>query len=290
MVLSDPFSPLGQQYSPDQIAFLRAVIAGDEPFLTPEFVAAAAQEVALYHGNRSVEEIRPLRPMIFTRAWASLNAARATRPRAPDRVDMARTDVTSLRREIPYSYFFAVDDSTIRHRQFDGDTSQEMTRAAFLMADAVTVLPYDPLRDRVLVIEQFRFGPYARGDARPWMLEPIAGRVDAGEGTEATARREGEEEAGVKIGALHKVAEYYPSSGAITEYVTSYIGICDLPDGITQTGGGLEEEHEDIASYLLSYDRLMEMCDAGQLDVGPLYLSALWLSRHRDRIKREAGL
>ncbi len=286
MGMTDSFKALSAQYTADEIAFLREVLAGDEAFLTPEFVATAAREVVLYHGTRSVEELRPLRPMIFSRTWARMTAGQGGRPRGPARTDVSRADVTTLRRDIPYSFFFAVDDSTIRHRQFDGTQSKDMTRAAFLMADAVTVLPYDPVRDRVLVIEQFRFGPYARGDERPWMLEPIAGRVDAGEGPEATARRECEEEAGVTIGALHKIAEYYPSSGGITEYVTSYIGLADLPDGITQSGGGLDVEHEDIASYLLSFDDLMAMCDAGQLDVGPLYMSALWLARHRERIRQ----
>lgn len=286
MGVNDVFAALSPRYSSTEIDFLREVLEGDEPFLSPEFIAAAAHEVVHYHGERSVEELRPLRPMIFTRAWARMTAEAGGRPRSPARVDMTRDDVTSLRRDIPYSFFFAVDDRTIKHRHFDGSESRDMTRAAFLMADAVTVLPYDPVRDRVLVIEQFRFGPYARGDERPWMLEPIAGRVDAGEGPEATARRECEEEAGVTIGALHKIAEYYPSSGGITEYVTSYIGLADLPDGITQSGGGLDIEHEDIASYLLSFDDLMAMCDAGQLDVGPLYMSALWLARHRERIRQ----
>ena len=61
-----------------------------------------------------------------------------------------------------------------------------VTRAAFVSGDAVTVLPYDPLRDRVLVVEQFRAGPQARGDAQAWQMEAIAGRIDPGETPEAS--------------------------------------------------------------------------------------------------------
>lgn len=291
--LMDPMPPqynaLSDRYSPEQITYLYEVIHGEEPYLTEAFLRAAAEEVVLYIGQKPAGELRALRMMILIRAWARLRARRGTRPRAGDRRDMTRHDVTETNRQIPYSFFFAVDETHLTHTRFDGATSGEMRRAAFLMADAVTVLPYDPLRDRVLVIEQFRFGPYARGDARPWMLEPIAGRVDAGETAENTARREAEEEARVTLKALHKIAEYYPSSGAITEYVLSYIGIADLPDDVTGVGG-LESEHEDIASTLISFDRLMQMCDAGQLDVGPLYMSALWLARHRDRLRAEAGV
>ncbi|WP_460273740.1 NUDIX domain-containing protein [Celeribacter sp. ULVN23_4] len=290
MVVSDLFAPLSKTYKPEQIDFLRDVLTGDEAFLSPALIASAAEEVVLYHGEREVEELRVLRSLIFTRAWARLTAKMGGRPRAEKRADLSHKDVTLLSRTIPYTHFFAVDDSVITHRLFEGGSTDVMSRGGFLMADAATVLPYDPVRDHVLVIEQFRFGPYARGDARPWMIEPIAGRIDTGEGPEITARREAEEEAGVTIGALHKIAEYYPSAGAITEYVTSYVGIADLPHSLTKSGGGLDDEHEDIASYVIPFARLMEMCDAGQLDVGPLYMSALWLARHRDRLRAEAGL
>lgn len=282
------FSELSGRYSAEKLTFIRAVLDGDEPFLKGDFLAVAAEEVAVCFGARSVEDLRRLRPMIFTRAWARIRAE-AGRPRDASRTELGRDQVTLTSRSLPYSAFFAVEETTLSHRRFDGSQSGEMHRAAFLMADAVTVLPYDPVRDRVLVIEQFRFGPYARGDAHPWMVEPIAGRVDPGEGSEATARREAQEEAGVSLGALHKVAEFYPSSGAITEYVTSYVGIADLPDDIPGIGG-VAGEHEDIASSLLSFDALMEMCDASQLDVAPLYMSAFWLARHRERLRQEAGV
>ncbi|WP_139267025.1 NUDIX domain-containing protein [Celeribacter indicus] len=288
--MSDPFSALEGEYSPEEIAYLRAALAGDEPWLDAGLVALAAAEAIRYRGSRDAEALRPLRPMILIRAWSRRAARQSTRPRATElHADLTRADVELRQAELPYSGFFAVEEMRLAHRRFDGGMSGEMSRAAFLMVDAVTVLPYDPLRDRVLVIEQFRVGPLARGDAHPWMIEPIAGRIDPGEGPESTARREAVEEAGVTLGALHKIAEYYPSGGAVTEYVHSYIGIADLPDGITGVGG-VDTEHEDIASMLVGFDRLMELLDAGALDVAPLYLSALWLARHRDRLRREAGV
>ncbi|MCA0043759.1 NUDIX domain-containing protein [Celeribacter litoreus] len=285
--MTDCFAQLSVDYAPDEVEFLRDALSGDEPYLSPDLISAASEEALLYRGKRSVQEVRALRPAIFIRAWARVTARAGGRPRAEGRADLKREDVTLLSRELPYSAFFALEDTVLKHRQFDGAESREMHRAGFLMADAVTVLPYDPVRDRVLLIEQFRVGAFSRGDVRPWMLEPIAGRVDPGEGTEATARREAVEEAEITLGILHKIAEYYPSSGAVTEYVTSYIGIADLPDSCVSTGGGVDHEHEDIASTLWSFDQLMEMCDAGQLDVGPLYMSALWLDRHRDRIRAD---
>jgi nudix-type nucleoside diphosphatase (YffH/AdpP family) len=147
------------------------------------------------------------------------------------------------------------------------------------------VLPYDPVRDRVLLIEQFRAGPYARGDAQPWMLEPIAGRIDGGETPEQSARREAVEESGLTLKDLHLVAQYYPTPGAKSEYLFGYIATADLPDGSAGIGG-LEAEGEDIRSHVIPFARAMELVASGEINVGPLILLLLYLERMRDGLRR----
>lgn len=181
--------------------------------------------------------------------------------------------------------FFAVNVHRLRHRRFDGSFSQELTREVFVVGDAVTVLPYDPRRDRVLLVEQFRMGPYGRGDPLPWQLEAIAGRIDPGETPEEAARREAVEEAGLVLGALEKVAEYYPTPGAVAEYLYSYVALCDLPDGVAGVFGS-PDEAEDIKGHLLSFDRLVEVMAAGEIGNAPLLLTVLWLQRERARLRR----
>lgn len=181
--------------------------------------------------------------------------------------------------------FFAVNVHRLRHRRFDGSLSPDLTREIFVVGDAVTVLPYDPLRDRVLLVEQFRMGPFGRGDPLPWQLEAIAGRIDPGETPEEAARREAVEEAGLVLGRLEKVAEYYPTPGAVTEYLYSYVALCDLPDGVAGVFGA-EEEAEDIRGHLLSFDRLVEAMAAGEIGNAPLLLTVLWLQRERVRLRR----
>ena len=148
----------------------------------------------------------------------------------------------------------------------------------------MTVLPYDPVRDRVLLVEQFRAGPYARGDANPWQLEAIAGRIDPGEGPEEAARREAVEEAGLQLGALLPVAAYYPTPGAKTEYLYSYVALCDLPDGSAGVFG-VASEAEDIRGHLLAFDALMALVASGEASNAPLILTALWLQRERARLR-----
>ena len=183
-----------------------------------------------------------------------------------------------------HSGFFAVDVHRLRHRRFDGAMSPTLTREVFVVGDAVTVLPYDPVRDRVLVIEQFRMGPFGRGDPLPWQLEAIAGRIDPGESPEDAARREAVEEAGLVLGALERVAEYYPTPGAVAEYLYSYVALCDLPDGTAGVFGAADEA-EDIKGHLISFDRLVEVMASGEIANAPLLLTVLWLQRERARLR-----
>jgi nudix-type nucleoside diphosphatase (YffH/AdpP family) len=171
--------------------------------------------------------------------------------------------------------------------QFDGAISETLDREVFVAGDAATVLPYDPGRDRVLLIEQFRMGPYERGDRHPWILEPIAGRIDGFETAASTARREAVEEAGLNLRALEPIARYYGTPGYSTELFHSFLGIADLPDGLTGLGG-VADEHEDIRSHVISFDAAMQLIETGEANNGPLILSLLWLARERDRLRGDA--
>ncbi|MFZ1470680.1 MAG: NUDIX domain-containing protein, partial [Paracoccaceae bacterium] len=200
----------------------------------------------------------------------------------------ARKDYNRSALHQPFAGFFAVEEFDLTFRRFDGSVSPPVRREVFIAADAVTVLPYDPVRDRVLLVEQVRTGPMARGDVNPWQLEAVAGRIDPGETPEGAARREACEEAGLTLGDLQPVAAYYPSTAACSEYVFSYVALCALPDG---TAGvfGLEAEAEDIRGHLVDFDDLIDRLDAGELGNAPLILSVQWLLRHRARLRAAAG-
>lgn len=211
--------------------------------------------------------------------------------------------VETVDRRLAYTEFFQVEERDLRFPTFGGTLSEVVTRAGFVMGDAVTVLPYDPRRDRVLLVEQFRAGPFMRGDPAPWSLEPVAGRIDPGESPEQAARREAREEAGLELGALSQVARYYPSPGAVTEYLYSYVGIADLPEDAARIGG-LAAEAEDIRGVLLDFGALMDLIagtgsagESGSATRGesgnragnaPLILTGWWLAAHRDRLRRGA--
>ncbi|MFG6594174.1 NUDIX domain-containing protein [Sulfitobacter sp. 1A13368] len=243
----------------------------------------AAREVMSYMGKRTRAEVDAMFPMIRRRAHQQVLAAQGMHdPLALD----GKVEVTDRRRV--YANFFALDEISLRHETFDGSMSAQIDRAVFVSADAALVLPYDPLRDRVLLVEQIRMGPLARGDHTRWQLEPIAGHIDPGETPQAAARREAQEEAGITVGALEPVGNVYASPGNATEFFHIFVGLADLPDHIIGTGG-LAAEGEDIRSHLMSSDDLMALADAQALANAPLVASAYWLARHRERLRSEGA-
>lgn len=247
-----------------------------------EVSVLAAREAMSYRGIKTATQVAAMLPMIRARAWSRMNAATSLHGA---RTLPGKAQIRSRRRA--YAHYFAVDDYELHHDRFDGTVSPLVARAVFLAPDAALVLPYDPIRDRVLLVEQMRMGPLARGDAVLWQLEPIAGRLDPGETPEAAARREALEEAGLTLGALEKVAETYCSPGTSSEFHYIYVGLAMLPDEAAGLGG-LEAEDEDIRAHLLDFEVLMQMCETMQIANGPLVMASYWLARHRARLRAAA--
>lgn len=243
----------------------------------------SANEVMQYRGIKTADEIAQMFPMIRARASSTVNA---TRSKHGVRTLPGHVEVTNKRR--PYAQYFALDEFDLRHTKFDGSMSDTVTRAVFRAPDAALVLPYDPHTDRVLLVEQIRFGPFARGDQTLWQLEPVAGRLDAGEQPEQAARREMMEEAGLALKEMHPVGEVYCSPGTSSEFYYLYLGIADLPD-LTTRIGGLAAEDEDIRSHVIGFEDLMQLCDRFEVANAPILILAFWLARHRGRLRTAAG-
>ena len=242
----------------------------------------AAQEVMEAFDRLPPSWIGTRFPQIRSRAQARLNArtsapATLRHKAAPDHIQVARIEPL-------YDRFFLARNFHLRHAQFDGGLSAEIQREVFVMADAVTVLPYDPRRDRVMLIEQIRLGPVARGDAQPWLLECIAGRIDGGETPEAAARREALEEGGIELRDLISLGGYYPSPGAVSEYLHGFIAVADLPE-MDPALGGLDTEDEDIRIHVVPFATAMDLCASGEIQNGPLLLSLLQLSQRREALR-----
>jgi nudix-type nucleoside diphosphatase (YffH/AdpP family) len=245
----------------------------------------AAREVMERMGHSSAEEVARLFPFIRARAWARL-LGQSPAPTALRR-DAKPGDLEVSARPSGFDGFFRVKHFDLRHRRFDGSFSDWFQRETFVAYDAALVLPYDPVNDLVLLVEQLRFGPIWRDDPVPWTLEPIAGLVDAGEAPADTARREAVEEAGLELGDLQSMMRAYPSPGYSSEFFHCFLGVCDLKRKRGDTDG-LSDEHEDIRSHVIPFERAMALVDSGEINAMPLVAMLLWLARHREHLRASA--
>ena len=242
-------------------------------------VCEAAQEAMSLFGEISAQDLLTVFPRFLTRAQSRMNAKRQNQHRETLR---GRVEITNRKRA--YSGFYALDELQLKHETFGGGMSELIHRAVFVTTDAALVLPYDPIRDRVLLVEQIRMGPLARGDDVLWYLEPVAGLIDPGETPHETAIREAKEEAGLDLSLLEPVSEGYLSPGGSTDYQYLYVGLCDLPDDAAGLGG-LAGEGEDIRAHLMPFDDLLTRADARNIHNAPLTLITHWLARHRARLR-----
>ncbi|OYW86777.1 MAG: ADP-ribose diphosphatase [Pseudomonadales bacterium 32-61-5] len=185
-------------------------------------------------------------------------------------------DVEIIQRDRCFSGFYNLDRFRLRHRLFRGGMGAEIERELFVRHDAVCVLPYDPQRDEVVLVEQFRMGAMARGD-NPWLVETVAGLIDTDEQPEEVARREAVEEAGLEIGELWPVTAYYPSPGGSTERIHSS----------HEAGGvfGLEEEGEDIRAAVWPLQTALAALRDGRIDNAATIIALQWLALNRDEIR-----
>ncbi|WP_226621589.1 NUDIX domain-containing protein [Alloyangia pacifica] len=245
-----------------------------------------AREIMRGHGQRPAAVVRKIRPYLAARAWSRRLAQRGTPcTLRSDRTSEGAVRIVSDRRS--HDGFFGLRDFSLQHERFDGGMSEVIHREGFMAYDAALVLPYDPARDLVLLIEQMRYGPILREDRHPWVLEPVAGLVDAGESPEDCARREAVEEAHLQLSTLEPMMRVYASPGYTSEFFHCFLGLCDLGD---HGGGlaGLDSENEDIRSHVLPFDAAMDLVESGEVNAGPLAMMLLWLARARERLRSAA--
>lgn len=192
-------------------------------------------------------------------------------------------NVTLLEEEVLHDGFMRLSRLALRHERFDGGVTGILSREILYRGPAVAVLPYDPVRDRVALIEQFRVGTYVAG-VRPWIMEIIAGMVEPGEDPLACARREAREEGGVVLGErAERICDYYPSPGGCSERLEIWCAQADL----SGEGGlhGLAAEDEDIRVHHLPSEAAFAMLQDGRANSSPILIALLWLRLERERLR-----
>ncbi len=201
-------------------------------------------------------------------------------------------DVEVIEKTTPFRGFFRLDHYRLKHRLFEGGWSGEMTREIFERGHAVSVLPYDPVLDAVVLIEQFRPGAYAAlssewfgNDVSPWLIECVAGIIEEGENPEDVARRETAEETGCRVADLIPVCHYLSSPGGTSESVFVFCGRVDASnaDGVH----GLLDEHENIRVFTVSPADAFRMLDQGRIINAMTIIALQWFRANLGRVRGE---
>lgn len=185
-------------------------------------------------------------------------------------------------RHTVFQGYFRVDRYHLRHKLFAGGMSNEITREVFERGHAAGVLPYDPVRDEVILIEQFRPGALAAG-WHPWVIEPVAGIIEPGEDLTDVVHREAHEEANAVIRELVPIYHYLTSPGGTSETCALYCGRVDA----TGAGGihGLDGENEDIRVMVVPFGEVLSWLNGGSLNNALLIIALQWLALNRDKLR-----
>lgn len=199
-------------------------------------------------------------------------------------VTFGKNDVEIIARETLYRGFFSLELYRFRHRLFHGGMSAEVQREILERGHAVVLLPYDPVRDEVVLLEQIRIASYDSSPT-PWLLELVAGMIEPGESHEQVARRESMEEAGLHIGRCKPMLSYLASPGGTSERLTIMAGEVDalLAEGIH----GLVEENEDIRLHVVSREQAYRWVEEGIIDNAASVIALQWLALHHESLRKE---
>jgi ADP-ribose pyrophosphatase len=201
----------------------------------------------------------------------------------------AHPDVVIESERRAWSGRFAVDVFRFRHRRFNGAMSEARNWELWRRGRAVALVPYDPVTDSVVLIEQFRFPALAAG-IEPVLIELPAGLIEDGEEAEASMHRELHEEMRMEADRLERIGSYLLSAGSSDELLDLYVGRVQAPkagpDGIVGVAGA-EEEGEDIRTRVWPAEKAIALALAGGMPNGVTTIGLLWLAAKRDILRKQ---
>ena len=196
-------------------------------------------------------------------------------------------DYEVVGRKVAYQRHFRVEELRLRHRRFGGGWSEVLDRELIDRGDAAAVVPYDPVRDELVMIEQFRTGAMRPGESA-WIYEFIAGLIGEHEQPAEVAVREAREEANLDVHDLVPIGAFYLSPGGSTEKLHLFCGRAD-----TRAAGGvfgLASEGEDIRAHVLPREDAERMLEDGSNLPAWTALALQWLMINRRKLIAQWGL
>lgn len=169
--------------------------------------------------------------------------------------------------------FRPVDLLRHRHETPAGDTSPALSHEVLRGRRVVAVIPYDPARDEIVLLRQFRLAAHI-AHGRGELIEIPAGGVDPDEDLAVAARRELAEETGLVASDLVPAVSALPSPGSTVEYFDLFLA---RVDAATRRGvAGLHHEGEVIATHAVPAAEAFRAARSGAMTNGYALLALFW--------------
>jgi nudix-type nucleoside diphosphatase (YffH/AdpP family) len=184
---------------------------------------------------------------------------------------MKKVDI--LRRRRVFDDIFKIDEAELRFERYNGEMSPPVRRLSFERGESVAAVVWRHDTDDLLFAEQFRYPTLERGPG--WLLEIMAGVIDAGETPEAAVRREIDEELGYRIDRVEPVATFYVSPGGSSERIWLYF-VDTTQASRASTGGGSPAENEDIRVVTMPRDAVRRALDEGRFTDAKTIIGLQW--------------
>ena len=180
-----------------------------------------------------------------------------------------------------YSGFFSMNKYDFIHQKHNGEWTSKVEREIFEGVHVSSLLPYDPIKKEIILIQQFRAGVLSRYD-EDYLLEIVAGIIDEGENPQETAIRECFEETGCEVKQILPIQAFFPSPGSSESYYHIYLGEVNSFDG--ERIRGLEKENEDILVKSFKIEEVRKMLKEKKIKNGLTLVALQWffLEHYKD--------
>ena len=172
-----------------------------------------------------------------------------------------------------YNGFFKMNEITLKYKKYDGSWSNDIKRELFGGAQVSAVLPYDPIKKEIILIQQFRPGTISK-NVNNYLDEIVAGIIDPGEDAETTAKRECLEETGCEVKKLIPIQNYFPAPGSSESFYYLFLAEIETFEGDRIMG--LNSENEDILVKSFKIHEIEEKLKNGEIINGLSLIALQW--------------
>ena len=176
--------------------------------------------------------------------------------------DPTKTErITIKNRELLSNQWAKLEDVEFDYLRSDG-VWQTQRREIYHRGHGAAILLYNLDTQSVVLAKQFRFPAWVI-DGDGFLLEVPAGVIESDD-PYATIREETEQETGFLIGEPTLLFKAFASPGSVTEQLFYFTAPYDNANR-SGTGGGLEQEGEDIEVLELDFVKAVEMIRDGKI-------------------------